>query len=261
MLFALPTYAFVTSIFMLSPPASTMRAGTGARRPSFHIRSTGGIGALTLFIVLRAFASGSTALTGVEAIANGVNAFRRPTDATPRQDFAILGTIAIAMFVGVSWLAVQMHATPTTDGTPSVLAEIARGVFPAGRRVGFMYWAVQILTLAVLVLAANTSYQGFPRLAALLAREGSSPGSSSTSATGSSSRTGSSCSTAIACALLWVYDASVDSLIHLYVIGVFTAFTLSQLGMVRYWLRTETRVASRIAINTGRSVGDRPGHR
>ena len=121
--------------------------------------------------MLRAFASGSTALTGVEAIANGVNAFRRPHGRNAARRSLVLGAIAIAMFVGVSWLAVHLHARPTATGTPSVLSEIARAVFPSSSAFGFMYWAVQTLTLAVLVLAANTSYQGFPRLAALLARD------------------------------------------------------------------------------------------
>ena len=209
-----------------------------------------GTGALTLFIVLRAFASGSTALTGVEAIANGVNAFRRPHGRNAATTLAVLGTIAIAMFVGVSWLAVQMHAKPSNNGTPSVLAEIARGVFPSSSTLGFMYWAVQVLTLAVLVLAANTSYQGFPRLAALLARDGFFARQFVNLGDRLVFSNGIIVLTAISCALLWVYDASVDSLIHLYVIGVFTAFTLSQAGMVRYWLRTrEPGWRHRIAIN------------
>src|SRR5262249_61608019 len=112
-----------------------------------------------------------TALTGVEAIANGVNALRGPHGRNGAATLAILGAIAIIMFVGVSWLAVQMHALPTESGTPSVLSEIARATFPSSSTFGFMYWVVQVLTLAVLVLAANTSYQGFPRLAALLARD------------------------------------------------------------------------------------------
>ena len=101
-----------------------------------------------------------------------------------------------------------------------------------------MYYAVQASTVAILVLAANTAYQGFPRLAALLAQDRFFPGSSRTSATGSSTPTASSCSPRSPAALIWIYDADVESLIHLYVIGVFTAFTLSQTGMVRYWLRT-----------------------
>jgi hypothetical protein len=199
---------------------------------------TTGTSALTLFVVLRAFSSGSTALTGVEAIANGVNAFRRPHGINASKTLGILGVIAIAMFVGVSWLAVHMHAKPTTTGTPSVLSELARGVFPAGHWSAFMYWAVQILTLLVLVLAANTSFQGFPRLAALLAhdrffaRQFTNLGDRLVFSNGIVVLAG------IASLLLWIYNAQVDSLIHLYVIGVFTAFTLSQAGMVRYWLRT-----------------------
>ena len=162
LLFALPTYAFVTSIFMLIGVGLTKCATSGCPQAAVQHPAASGTGALTLFIVLRAFASGSTALTGVEAIANGVNAFRRPHGRNAATTLAVLGTIAIAMFVGVSWLAVQMHAKPSNNGTPSVLAEIARGVFPSSSTLGFMYWAVQVLTLAVLVLAANTSLPGVP---------------------------------------------------------------------------------------------------
>ena len=197
-----------------------------------------GTGAVTAFVVLRAFASGSTALTGVEAIANGVNAFRRPHGRNAAATLVILGTIAIAMFLGVSWLAVHMHALPAESGTPSVLSQLARGVFPSGSWAGFMYWVVQVLTLAVLVLAANTSYQGFPRLAALLARDRFFAAQFTNLGDRLVFSNGIIVLAAIASALLVVYNASVDSLIHLYVIGVFTAFTLSQAGMVRYWMRT-----------------------
>src|SRR5438067_1869252 len=170
-LFAIPTYAFITSIFALIIVGFGRCAdGSCPHAVAPHPR-TAGAGALTTFVVLRAFASGSTALTGVEAIANGVNAFRRPHGRNAATTLLVLGAIAIAMFVGVSWLAVHVHARPTATGTPSVLSEIARAVFPSSSALGFMYWAVQTLTLAVLVLAANTSYQGFPRLAALLARD------------------------------------------------------------------------------------------
>jgi len=236
--FALPTYAFVASIFALVGAGVTKCAVSGCPRAVVPHPMTTGAGAITLFVLLRAFSSGSTALTGVEAIANGVNAFRRPHGRNAATTLAVLGTIAIAMFVGVSWLAVHMNARPTATGTPSVLSELARGVFPAGSAGGFMYWAVQILTLLILVLAANTSFQGFPRLAALLAhdryfaRQFTNLGDRLVFSNGILVLAG------VASALLWVYHAKVDSLIHLYVIGVFTAFTLSQAGMVRYWLRT-----------------------
>ena len=237
-LFAIPTYAFVTSIFALII-VGFGRCATGTCPTAVAPHPvTAGVGAVTVFVVLRAFASGSTALTGVEAIANGVNAFRRPHGVNAAKTLLILGVIAIAMFVGVSWLAVHMHARPTTTGTPSVLSEIARGVFPSSSGLGFMYWVIQVLTLAVLVLAANTSYQGFPRLAALLARDRFFARQFTNLGDRLVFSNGILVLTAISCTLLWIYNASVDSLIHLYVIGVFTAFTLSQAGMVRYWLRS-----------------------
>src|SRR6476469_144926 len=126
LLFALPTYAFVTSIFMLIGVGLTKCATEGCPQAAVQHPAASGTGALTLFIVLRAFASGSTALTGVEAIANGVNAFRRPHGRNAATTLAVLGTIAIAMFVGVSWLAVHTGAQPAASGTPSVLSQIAR---------------------------------------------------------------------------------------------------------------------------------------
>src|SRR5881394_2841380 len=133
----------------------------------------GGAGAVTLFVLLRAFSSGSTALTGVEAIANGVNAFRRPHGRNAAATLAVLGAIAIVLFVGVSYLAVHVHARPSS--TNSVVSQLARAVFTSGSPGAIMYYAVQVLTLVVLIFAANTSFQGFPRLSALLARDRFAP--------------------------------------------------------------------------------------
>jgi hypothetical protein len=249
-LFALPTYAFVTSILATIAVGATKCATSGCPSAVVPHPLAAGAGAATAFVVLRAFSSGSTALTGVEAIANGVNAFRRPHGRNAAATLSILGAVAIVMFLGVSWLAVHMHAAPTTTGTPSVLSEIARATFPAGSVAAFMYWIVQVVTLAVLVLAANTSYQGFPRLSALLARDGYFARQFTNLGDRLVFSNGILVLTAISCLLLWAYDASVNSLIHLYVIGVFTAFTLSQAGMVRYWLRTrDGGWARRAAIN------------
>jgi amino acid transporter len=232
--FAAPTYLFVASIFVLVATGLAKCAIGGCPTAPVPHPMTTGTGALTLFVLLRAFSSGSTALTGVEAIANGVNAFRRPHGANAAKTLGVLGLIAVAMFTGVSWLAVHMHARPSANGTPSVLSEVARGVFPTGP----MYWAVQIFTLLILVLAANTSFQGFPRLGALLARDRFFPRQFTNLGDRLVFSNGIVVLAGIASLLLWAYDAKVDSLIHLYVIGVFTAFTLSQAGMVRYWLRT-----------------------
>jgi hypothetical protein len=140
------------------------------------------------------------------------------------------------MFLGVSYLAVHVHAHPSS--TDSVVSQVARAVFPTGSAGAWMYWVVQIFTFAVLILAANTSFQGFPRLSALLAhdrfiaRQFTNLGDRLVYSNGVVVLAGA------ASALIWIYHANVNNLIHLYVVGVFTAFTLSQAGMVRYWLRT-----------------------
>ncbi len=152
-----------------------------------------------------------------------------------------------------------MHARPSS--TDSVLSQIARAVFPAGGATSFIYWVVQIFTLAILVLAANTSYQGFPRLAALLARDRFFARQFTNLGDRLVFSNGIVVLTVIAAALLVVYNANVNSLIHLYVIGVFTAFTLSQTGMVRYWLRTQRRRAGASARSSTGSARRATGHR
>jgi amino acid transporter len=238
MLFALPTYAFVTSILVLVG-VGLVQAATGHLQQAVVPNPLpAGTGVVTIFVLLRAFSSGSTALTGVEAIANGVNAFRHPQGKNAATTLAVLGTIAITMFLGVSYLAVHVHAMPSS--TDSVVSQIARTVFPAGSFGGFMYYAVQGTTLLVLVLAANTSFQGFPRLSALLARDRFAPRQFSNLGDRLVFSNGMLVLAGAAAALLVIYKANTNSLIHLYVIGVFTAFTLSQAGMVRYWLRVRT---------------------
>ena len=212
---------------------------------------TVGVGTIGLFVLLRAFASGSTALTGVEAIANGVSAFRRPQARNAARTLGILGVLAITFFLGVSYLAIEMHAVPNEGGYPSVVSQIARVVFPSGSPSSFMYYAVQASTVAILVLAANTAYQGFPRLAALLARDRFFPRQFTNLGDRLVFSNGIVVLAAIAAALIWIYAADVEALIHLYVIGVFTAFTLSQTGMVRYWLRTHDPGWRRRALING----------
>src|SRR5205809_4246954 len=146
-----------------------------------------------------------------------------------------MGAFAISLFLGVSYLAVSMNAAP--GGSVSVLSEIARAAFPSSSSTSFLYYAVQGLTFAVLVLAANTSYQGFPRLAALLARDRFFPRQFVNLGDRLVYSNGIFVLATLAIALLVAFRANVNSLIHLYVVGVFTAFTLSQLGMVRYWRR------------------------
>ena len=247
MLFAAPTYLFVLSIGALIV-AGLVEIATGhSHRAVVPNALPAGTGVVTLFVLLRAFSSGSTALTGVEAIANGVNAFRKPHGKNAAETLAILGTIAITLFLGVSYLAVHLHALPSA--TDSVVSQIARSVFQPGTPLGFMYYAVQGLTLLVLVLAANTSFQGFPRLSALLAHDRFAPRQFSNLGDRLVFSNGMLVLATVAGLLLWIYKANTNNLIHLYVVGVFTAFTLSQAGMVRYWLRTERRFGWRPFVN------------
>jgi hypothetical protein len=192
-------------------------------------------GPIGLFVILRAFSSGSTALTGVEAISNGVPAFRRPQSKNAADTLAIMGAIAITMFLGISFLASRMHVIVSDER--SVVAQIAHAVFGGG----FFFFVVQIFTTAILVLAANTSYQDFPRLSAILARDRFLPRQFANRGDRLVFSNGVVVLTALACLLIVVFDADLTRLIQLYVVGVFTSFTLSQTGMVRHWLKEKRR--------------------
>jgi amino acid transporter len=234
--FALPTYGFVVAMYAM--------IGTGLGRcavgacPQAHVPdpiAVGAAGGVGVLVVLRAFSSGAAALTGVESISNGVNAFRPPQGRNAARTLIWMGAMAISLFIGVSYLAVHMHARPSK--TVSVISELARAAFPSGSAGSWMYYVVQGLTFAVLVLAANTSYQGFPRLSAVLARDRFFPRQFVNLGDRLVYSNGIVVLAGLASLLIWTFGANVNALIHLYVIGVFTAFTLSQAGMVRHWQR------------------------
>ena len=236
LMFAFPTYAFLAVMYaMLAVGIGKCTIGTCPTATVPHPLPAGA-GALGLFVLLKAFASGSAALTGVESISNGVTAFRHPQSRNASRTLLLMAGSAVTLFIGVSYLAVKMDALPSSS--VSVLSQIARATFPAGSAGSTMYYLIQAFTLAILVLAANTSYQGFPRLAALLARDGFLPRQFVNLGDRLAYSNGIIVLTAAAAGLVLAFRANVNSLIHLYVIGVFTAFTLAQAGMVRYWLRT-----------------------
>ena len=235
--FAIPTYLFIVSMFAAIGTGVFKCATSTCPRAVTPHPIAAGAGALGLFLILKAFASGASALTGVEAIANGVNAFKRPQSKNAARTLTVLAFVAITMFVGVSFLAVRTHARPSN--TVSVVSQVARAVFPAGSAASWMFWVVQIFTFAVLILAANTSFQGFPRLSALLARDRFIARQFTNLGDRLVFSNGVVVLAGAAALLIWIYHANVVNLIHLYVVGVFTAFTLSQAGMVRYWLRTK----------------------
>jgi amino acid transporter len=248
-LFAFPTYAFIASIVtMIGVGLVRCLGGCPSAEPIAPAVDLARVaGPIGLFVILRAFSSGSTALTGVEAISNGVPAFRRPQAKNAADTLAMMGTIAITMFLGISFLASRMHVTVSDER--SVVAQIAYTVF--GR--GFFFYAVQIFTTAILVLAANTSYQDFPRLSAILARDRFLPRQFANRGDRLVFSNGVVVLTALACLLIVVFDADLTRLIQLYVVGVFTSFTLSQTGMVRHWLK-EKRKGPNAARGWRRSI-------
>jgi amino acid transporter len=235
-LFALPTYAFVAAMFVTVATGIGRCAFGDCPQAVVPDPIPAGAGAVGVLVILGAFASGASALTGVESISNGVNAFREPRGKNAALTLLAMGGIAITLFLGVSYLAVATHARPSGD--VSVLSEIARAVFPSSSAAGPLYFVVQAVTFAILVLAANTSYQGFPRLAAVLARDRFFPRQFVNLGDRLVYSNGIVVLAGLAGALIVVFHADTNALIHLYVIGVFTAFTISQAGMVRHWLRT-----------------------
>jgi amino acid transporter len=164
--FAIPTYGFVLSIYIMLVTGFVKCLGgcPVADSAGTHLEVEQ---ALTLFLVLRAFAAGTTALTGVEAISNGVPAFRFPQSRNAATTLGMMGAMSISMFIGISLLANRMQVVATEDMERTVVAEIANGIFGGG----FMFYVVQVMTAGILILAANTAYQDFPRLASILAQD------------------------------------------------------------------------------------------
>lgn len=231
-IFAVPTYAFLLLL------GSTILWGFvryfvfGARPVVSEIpEPTSGV---TLFLLLAAFARGSSAVTGIEAVANGIQAFREPA---PRNASAVLlwmASLLAFLFLGLSILARLFHVYEGTE-TRTVVALIAQAVFGTGP----MFAAVLGATALILFLAANTSYQGFPMLSAVLARDRFWPRQFMNRGDRLAFSNGIVGLALFASILVVVFDANVSRLINLYVIGVFTALTLSQVGMVRHWIKAQ----------------------
>ncbi len=238
-LFAAPTYGFIAGVLLLLITAAVVAVfGSGVHEAvSAHEdlpREVRVGGAFTLFLALRAFASGCTALTGVEAISNGVPSFRPPKSRNAATTLVAMGTIAVTMFVGITILAVETHARAYPSGTPSVISQLAQAVW--GRHSA-LYIYFQIVTAGILVLAANTAFNGFPVLASILARHSFLPRQLRTRGDRLVFSNGILLLAAASIALVVGFSANLDRLIQLYIIGVFTSFTLSQTGMVRHWTK------------------------
>ena len=231
-IFALPTYFFVVSLLALIA-VGAWRAMTGSLEPveaAGTIPPTGET--LTLFLLLTAFSNGCTAMTGVEAVSNGVPAFKPPESKNAAATMLTMAALSITMFTGITLLAHAYQVVPSHQET--VVSQIARGVF--GER-GVPYYLVQAATMLILVLAANTAYADFPRLASILARDRYLPRQLMNQGDRLAFSNGIIGLSVFAGILLVVYRGDTHSLIPLYMIGVFLSFTLSQAGMVVHWRR------------------------
>jgi hypothetical protein len=185
---------------------------------------------LGLFLLLRAFASGAVALTGIEAVSDGIIAFKAPEVKNAQTVLAALGVIMITLFVGVTALAASHGIVPRDEET--VVSQLARQVFGGG----FLYYFIQVISTIILVLAANTAFADFPRLAFFMARDGYLPRQFVTRGDRLVFSNGVIILAVASSALILLFDGSTHHLIPLYALGVFTSFTLSQSGMVRRWL-------------------------
>ncbi len=255
--FAFPTYAFVALTFLLLA-SGLYRALTGgipaAESATLPLEQTAHVGGiLTVLLALRAFASGCTALTGVEAISNGVPAFQKPKSKNAATTLLIMGALAISLFGGITALALATGARAHPDGNPSVISQVAEAIW--GRSP--LFYAFQAATAAILILAANTAFNGFPTLASILARDRYLPRQLHNRGDRLAYSNGIVLLALISIALVIGFNANIEKLIHLYIVGVFTSFTLSQTGMVRHW-RTElartTDGARRKAIRRSQAI-------
>jgi amino acid transporter len=278
--FAIPTYGFMVGVLGMGIWGA-VRAFTGTlpdvesaryqlvEAPGYE----GQITSIALVLLLaRAFSSGCAALTGVEAISNGVPAFRKPKSRNAATTLLLLATIAVTMLLTIIFLARTMHLKfvdpdhmdrlRKADGTPlgegfdqhTVIAQIARAVFdnfPPG------FYFVIAMTGIILVLAANTAFNGFPVLASILAKDGFLPRQLGSRGDRLAYSNGILILAFMAMALIIAFDAEVTRLIQLYIVGVFVSFNLSQLGMIRHWtrlLRTETDPAARRRMFRSRAI-------
>ncbi len=234
-IFAVPTYIFIASALLL--------IGVGFVK-SFVLQHNPVIGQfhyvaatepLSLFLILRSFAAGCAALTGTEAISNGIPAFKKPEARNAATTLTWMVVILGTLFIGTTVLAMSYHLEAVPSGNPTVIGQIAQLVFTGP--LFFMFPVFQLATLFILTLAANTSYADFPRLSSLLARDHFLPHQFAFRGDRLAFSIGIVCLAGLASLLLVIFQGDTTSLINLYAVGVFMSFTLSQGGMVRHWWR------------------------
>jgi amino acid transporter len=238
-LFAAPTYLYVVAVLGLLA-IGLWRAAAGALPAAaapLEAFPAEGAQALTLLLLLRAFASGSVALTGTEAVSNGVQAFKEPAWRNASIVLVVMGSLFATLFIAISYLATTIGIQPDASETETVLSLLARSLVGTS----WYFYLVQAATAVILVLAANTAFNGFPRLASIMATDRFMPRQFAQRGDRLAFSTGIIALAVVSSLLIVKYDASVSDLIPLYTVGVFIAFTLSQTGMVRKWLRERRR--------------------
>ncbi len=232
---ALPTYFFVLTALLLII-VGLFKAFIVAHQPLVgQFTPLPQIEPLTLFLLLRAFATGCSAMTGVEAISNGIPAFQKPETRNASVTLTWMAVILGTLFFGITLLAMTFHVEANAAGNPTVIAQIATQVFNGPLR--FLFPVFQIATLGILTLSAETSYSDFPRLTSLLARDKFLPSLFSLRGDRLAFTTGILTLAFLASCLLVIFKGSTNALINLFAVGVFMSFTLSQAGMVRHWWR------------------------
>ena len=224
-IFAVPTYFFLFAMVVLLA-VGLWRALTGSIESAAVNDAPAAAGSLSLFLILRAFSNGCTAMTGVEAISNGVPAFKPPEEKNAAQTLLIMAGLCFVLFMGTTLLAHAYAIVPTHDET--VVSQLARSVF-GGR--GLAYYVLQVATTLILVLAANTAYQGFPRLASVMARDRFVPRQFMNQGDRLAFSNGIILLSVLAALLIVAFGGDTHALIPLYMIGVFVSFSLSQAGM------------------------------
>ena len=246
-IFALPTYLFVLLCgglvvvglvrWIIGDLPTTVKTA--------NVQATQG---LTTFLILRAFSGGCSAMTGTEAISNAVPAFKPPESRNAGITLGIMASILGFLLVGVTALSRIIHIAPYTDGSDTVLSQIARVVYGNG---GFFYYALQIATMAILFLGANTSFAGFPRLSSVLARDGLMPRQFMNRGDRLVFSNGIIGLTVAAVLVVIIFQGKTHAMIPLYAVGVFVSFTLSQGGMVVHWFKLRTKGWQRKAAMNG----------
>ncbi|MCU4673818.1 APC family permease [Microbacterium fluvii] len=264
--FAIPTYVFIGSVAVMIVTGLVqwmLGAPPVASSAQYAVQAEDLTQAAVILLVLRAFSSGCSALTGVEAVSNGVPAFRKPKVRNAQTTLVLMGSIAILLFSGLTLLALvagvhyaenpchligfDCEAAPQ----PSLMAQVAAATFGMN---SIPFFIIQAATACVLLLAANTAFNGFPLLGSVLARDGYAPKALNTRGDRLVYSNGMIILGLAAAVVLIVFQARLTTLIQLYIIGVFVSFSLGQLGMVRHW-RRELRLLSKTAIAERRAAG------